>query len=132
MEWGTLIMRIYEPLISMGMEHKIIIKKLKKILRCLKINLQNKRAVDGKRFLESNASSILGTYFSLGLVNLRFLESRKHSIRGTFYLQLPLDPLYFFVIRAYVLLNKLWFSEFCKKKIYLIVWYNQLVMKEWK
>ena len=31
------------------------------------------RAVDGIRFLESNAFSIPGTYF-------RFLESRKHSI----------------------------------------------------
>ena len=47
-------------------------------------------AVDGKRFLKSNASSIPGTYFRLGLVTLRFLQSRKHSIRGTFYRQLPL------------------------------------------
>ena len=39
-----------------------------------------KNAVDSKRFLESNASSIAGTYFRLGQDRLRFLESRG-SIR---------------------------------------------------
>ena len=56
----------------------------------MEIKYVESRAVDGKRFLESNASWIPGTYFRLGYVKLRLLESRKHSIRGTFYRQLPL------------------------------------------
>ena len=55
--------------------------------------IMGSRAVDGKRFLESNAYSIPGTYFRLGYVTLRFLESRKLSIRGTFYRLLPLIPI---------------------------------------
>ena len=46
----------------------LFIAKLKKRLRILNLVMTNKgsRVVDGKRFLESNDSSITGTYFRLG------------------------------------------------------------------
>ena len=81
-------------------------KKLSKDIRKqIYIQYFGSRAVDGKRFLESNASSIPGTYFRLGYVTLMFFESRKHSIRGTFYRQLPLIQ-YF----TYYLYNRVFWS----------------------
>ena len=60
----------------------------------IKISIIGSRVVGGKRFHESNASSIPGIYFRLGFVTLRFLESRKHSIRETFSPSTALDPYY--------------------------------------
>ena len=52
-------------------------------------NMIGSRAVDGKRFLESNVSSNPGTYCRLGKVKVPKIE-KAFAIRGTFYRQLPL------------------------------------------
>ena len=64
-----------------------IFDKLAKIKKILIKSIMVSRAVDGKRFLELNASSITGTYFRLGQAKVPRIEE------GIFYRQLPLIPI---------------------------------------
>ena len=59
-------------------------------------------AVDGKRLLESNASSIPGTYFRLGYAKVPKIEEAFDQ--GTFYRQLPLIP---FNSKRFIVVQKL-------------------------